>query len=339
MRKPSFALQARSRLTSRQESSGYTSARKQASYNTGHQKFRLFGQRALIAGCGSIGRRHSNNLQLLGVRQFGFCDTDETRLKQCHEEFVSEAFTDYRVALEKFKPSLVLICTPPVYHVEQALAAVEAGAHVFIEKPLSHQAAGIRRLIQEAQLRERHAQVGYNLRFHPGLRILKKLVDSGRIGRVLWLSAEAGQYLPDWRPWQNYRESYSAMRELGGGILLDGSHEMDYICWLLGRPTEVTCRAERISDLEVDVEDSAWVHLGYPDRRRAQLHLDFVQRTYTRTCKNCGRGRDRILGLLVPRRAMVFSEGEKLEGAPLCFRTERHVRCRNASFSRFAEWR
>ena len=224
------------------------------------------------------------------MRQFGFCDTDETRLKQCHEEFVSEAFTDYRVALEKFKPSLVLICTPPVYHVEQALAAVEAGAHVFIEKPLSHQAAGIRRLIQEAQLRERHAQVGYNLRFHPGLRILKKLVDSGRIGRVLWLSAEAGQYLPDWRPWQNYRESYSAMRELGGGILLDGSHEMDYICWLLGRPTEVTCRAERISDLEVDVEDSAWVHLGYPDRRRAQLHLDFVQRTYTRTCKIVGEG-------------------------------------------------
>ena len=114
---------------------------------------------------------------------------------------------------------------------------------------------------------------------------MKTLIDSGKIGRVLWLTAEAGQYLPDWRPWQNYRESYSAIRDMGGGILLDGSHELDYICWLMGRPTELTCRAERISNLQVDVEDSAWIHLGFPDRRRAELHLDFVQRTYTRTCK------------------------------------------------------
>ncbi len=62
----------------------------------------------------------------------------------------------------------------------------------------------------------------------------------GKIGRVLWLNVESGQYLPDWRPWQNYRESYSARQELGGGIILDGSHELDYICWLLGRPTEVS---------------------------------------------------------------------------------------------------
>ena len=126
------------------------------------------------------------------------------------------------------------------------------------------------------------------MRFHPGLQILKELIDSGKIGRVLWVSAEAGQYLPDWRPWQHYRESYSARHELGGGIILDGSHELDYICWLLGRPTEVTCRAEHLSGLDVDVEDSAWIYLTFPERRRAELHLDFVQRAYTRTCKAVG---------------------------------------------------
>ena len=126
------------------------------------------------------------------------------------------------------------------------------------------------------------------MRFHPGLKILKELIDSGKIGRVLWLNAEAGQYLPDWRPWQHYRESYSARQELGGGIILDGSHELDYICWLLGRPTEVTCRAEHLSSLDVDVEDSAWIYLSFPERRRAELHLDFVQRAYTRTCKVVG---------------------------------------------------
>jgi len=72
------------------------------------------------------------------------------------------------------------------------------------------------------------------------------------------------------------------------GIILDGSHELDYICWLLGRPTEVTCRAEHLSSLDVDVEDSAWIYLTFPERRRAELHLDFVQRAYTRTCKVVG---------------------------------------------------
>ena len=244
----------------------------------------------LVVGCGSIGKRHSNNLRALGVEKIAYCDPDTDRLRECRAETDGQGFNDYFEALGKQKPDVVLICTPPVFHVEQALAAVRAGAHVFIEKPLSHQSNGIQELIREARHRDRRVQVGYNLRFHPGLKILKNLVDSGKIGRVLWLSAEVGQYLPDWRPWQNYRESYSAIREMGGGILLDGSHELDYICWILGYPTELTCRAERISNLDVDVEDSAWIHLRFADRRRAELHLDFVQRTYTRTCKVVGEG-------------------------------------------------
>ncbi|MGB8013856.1 MAG: aminotransferase class III-fold pyridoxal phosphate-dependent enzyme [Terriglobales bacterium] len=244
--------------------------------------------RTLIVGCGSIGRRHAKNLKALGVRQLGFCDTSPEALKHCREELKGEIFSDYGEALEKFRPDIVLICTPPVCHLEEALAALQARAHVFIEKPLSHESSGIQVLIAEARRHDRNVQIGYNMRFHPGLQILKDLIDSGKIGRVLWLNVEAGQYLPDWRPWQHYRESYSARHELGGGIILDGSHEIDYICWLLGRPTEVTCRAEHLSNLEVDVEDSAWIYLTFPERRRAELHLDFVQRAYTRTCKVVG---------------------------------------------------
>jgi glutamate-1-semialdehyde 2,1-aminomutase/spore coat polysaccharide biosynthesis protein SpsF len=244
--------------------------------------------RTLVVGCGSIGRRHSRNLKSLGMRQLGFCDTSPQALKQCREELGGEIFSDYAEALQKFRPEIVLICTPPVYHVQEARAALQAHAHVFIEKPLSHESSGIQALISEARHRDRVVQIGYNMRFHPGLRILKDLVDSGKLGRILWLNVEAGQYLPDWRPWQHYRESYSGRQELGGGIILDGSHELDYICWVLGRPTEVTCRAEHLSSLDVDVEDSAWIYLSFPERRRAELHLDFVQRAYTRTCKVVG---------------------------------------------------
>jgi glutamate-1-semialdehyde aminotransferase/spore coat polysaccharide biosynthesis protein SpsF (cytidylyltransferase family)/predicted dehydrogenase len=244
--------------------------------------------RALVVGCGSIGHRHARNLKALGVAHLGFCDTSPETLKQIRQELNGETFSAYAEALQKFHPNIVLICTPPVYHVEQAFAALQAGAHVFVEKPLSHESSGIEALINEARRRNRNAQIGYNMRFHPGLKILKELIDSGKIGRVLWLSVEAGQFLPDWRPWQHYRESYSGRHELGGGIILDGSHEIDYICWLLGRPAEVTCRAEHLSNLDVDVEDSAWIYLSFPERRRAELHLDFVQRAYTRTCKVVG---------------------------------------------------
>ena len=246
--------------------------------------------RALVVGCGSIGRRHAKNLKSLGLQGLAFCDTNAEALQQCRKDVEGELFSNYGEALENFKPSIVLVCTPPVCHVEEALLALRARAHVFIEKPLSHESSGVEILIAEARRHDRSVQIGYNLRFHPGLQILKELIDSGKIGRVLWLNVEAGQYLPDWRPWQNYRESYSARKELGGGIILDGSHELDYVCWLLGRPTEVSCRAEHLSGLDVDVEDSAWIYLTFPERRRAELHLDFVQRTYTRTCKVVAEG-------------------------------------------------
>jgi glutamate-1-semialdehyde aminotransferase/spore coat polysaccharide biosynthesis protein SpsF (cytidylyltransferase family)/predicted dehydrogenase len=244
--------------------------------------------RTLVVGCGSIGRRHAKNLRSLGLQHLAFCDTSSDALGRCREECDGDFFDDSGQALQEFLPDIVLICTPPVYHVEGALAALRAGAHVFIEKPLSHESSGIQALITEARRSSRRVQVGYNLRFHPGLRILKELIDSGKLGRVHWLNVEAGQYLPDWRPWQNYRESYSARQELGGGIILDGSHELDYICWLLGRPTEVICRAEHLSNLEVNVEDSAWLYLTFHNQRRVELHLDFVQRAYTRTCKVVG---------------------------------------------------
>jgi glutamate-1-semialdehyde aminotransferase/spore coat polysaccharide biosynthesis protein SpsF (cytidylyltransferase family)/predicted dehydrogenase len=275
--------------------------------------------RALVVGCGSIGRRHARNLKSLGVRQLGLCDTNPEALKQCRQELNGEIFGDYGEALQKFTPDIVLICTPPVYHVEEALAALQAQAHVFIEKPLSHESSGIEVLIAEAHHRDRNVQIGYNMRFHPGLKILKELIDSGKIGRVLWLSVEAGQYLPDWRPWQHYRESYSARHELGGGIILDGSHELDYICWFLGRPAEVTCRAEHLSSLDVDVEDSAWIYLSFPERRRAELHLDFVQRAYTRTCKVVGETGTALWDFTVPEVRWFSSEQPGWKSIPYKF--------------------
>jgi predicted dehydrogenase len=242
---------------------------------------------ALVLGVGSIGRRHCANLRALGVELIDVFDPAPERCRPVVEEFGAVAHPRFEDALAA-GPDVALVCTPPVLHVEQTIAALKAGCHVFVEKPLSHSLERLEELEALAREARRVVQVGYNLRFHPGLRILKRLLDEGTLGRPLWAQAEAAQYLPDWRPWQDYRASYTARRDLGGGILLDGSHEVDYLTWLLGRPDEVLCMGGRVSDLEVNVEDCATLLLRFPSRTMASVHLDFVQRGPTRWCKVAG---------------------------------------------------
>ncbi len=242
----------------------------------------------LVSGFGSIGQRHITNLKTLGLTRIAASDPDADRLRLAESEFGVQGFADFHSALAEWKPDIVFVCSPPIYHVPQCLDALRVGAHVFVEKPLSDTLRGVGQLITEARQRQRIVQVGYNLRFNAGLRKLKELIDQGVVGRVLFVHAEAGQYLPDWRPWQDYSRSYSARRDLGGGILLDGSHELDYICWLLGRPTEIMCMAGKVSQLDVSVEDCAAVLLRFAGGAQAEVHLDFVQQGYTRTCKVVG---------------------------------------------------
>ena len=246
------------------------------------------GLKVLVAGSGSIGRRHMRNLRSLGISELAGCDPDPERLAPMVAELEIHPFGAFETAMEAFRPDAILICTPPSFHLEQARQGVAMGAHVFIEKPLSHSMEGVKALIGEARASGRVLQVGYNLRFHPPIRKLKQIVDENTIGRILWTRAEVGQYLPDWRPWQDYRQSYTARRELGGGIILDASHEIDYLLWFFGEPIEVLCMASTVSQLAVNVEDSASLLLRFPSGAHADLHLDFVQRVPSRSCKLVG---------------------------------------------------
>lgn len=243
---------------------------------------------ALVAGAGSIGRRHLGNLRKLGLNRLAACDPHPERLEYVASEFQAECFPTIEAGLEKLQPDIVLVCSPPVCHVAQAIQALRAGTHVFIEKPLSNRMDGVEELRDDAAKRGATVQVGYNLRFHPPIQKLKQLVEDAAVGRILWARVESGSYLPDWRPWQDYRKSYTAIRELGGGILLDGSHEIDYVTWLFGAPEEVACMADHVSALDVNVEDCATILLRFPGGTRADVHVDFIQRSYSRNCTLVG---------------------------------------------------
>lgn len=244
--------------------------------------------RIAIIGCGSIGLRHTENLLRLRYRNLVVCDPRAERRRLVAERFrlpvvptLAQAFRDH--------VDVAFITSPTHLHLGQARDAVRRGAHVFIEKPLAHVAdRRVTQLLVDARRRRRTVFVAVNIRFHPGPQLLKRLLDRGAIGPVRSARVEAGFWLPDWHPGQDYRRWYMAKRSLGGGALLDGIHEIDYLCWLLGDPLDVTAVAERVSDLAIDTEDIGELLLRFKSGAVGNVHVDYLQRAYTRTCRLIG---------------------------------------------------
>lgn len=240
--------------------------------------------RILIAGLGSIGRRHLKNLLRIGQHELlGY----RTRSAPVDDAPELPVFTDLTKALSTH-PDLVIVATPTARHLSVALPAARAGCHLYIEKPLSHSWDGVDELVKEIQGRGLLSMMGFDLRFDPGLCKVKELLEEGLIGRVVSLQAQVGQYLPDWHPWEDYRKGISASSEMGGGVILDLIHELDYVTWLLGPVSELACFAGHVSNLEIQTEDTAAILLQFENGAIGTVHLDYLQRTPSRTCRVIG---------------------------------------------------
>jgi predicted dehydrogenase len=243
--------------------------------------------KALLVGLGSIGRRHARNWAALGVGPLAICRQRGGPLPEPLGLEISE-YDDLDQALGREQPDVVIVTNPTSLHMDAACAALRAAAHVFVEKPLSNSLDRVSDLLDDAAVQHKHVMVGYNLRFHPGLQRLKELLQEGVIGTVVSARAEAGEFLPDWHPWEDYRDSYSGRRDLGGGAVLTFSHELDALCWLLGAPRQITALAAHASSLEIDTEDVCDMVLQYDHGCAATVHVDYVRRPPTRTIELVG---------------------------------------------------
>ncbi len=243
--------------------------------------------RFLVVGCGSIGKRHLGNLKALSAGELVAYDSNPERCEEVRDKYGIKVTADFDEAMS-YEPNVVLVCTPTSLHMDYALPAVRHGCHVFIEKPISHSMDGVHELVDIIFQRKLVSLVGCNFRFHWGLKLVKKMLDEGKIGSVLCARAVFGQYLPDWHPWEDYRKGYSANKTLGGGIILDALHEIDYIHWLMGKVDTVSCFAGKLSSLEIDTEDTAEILLCFQNRAIAEIHMDYVQRAYNRSCELIG---------------------------------------------------
>lgn len=247
--------------------------------------------RVLIVGYGSIGSRH---LRL--ARQL-LPEADIRVLRHQVDHFVPEFSNGCFYTLESalcFAPQLAVVSNPAPFHLNVALPLAEQGVHLLIEKPLSDSAADISLLIELCKRRQCVLMVGYNLRFLPSLVRFRDLVRSGELaGNIASVRCEIGQYLPTWRQGGDYRSGVSARKALGGGVLLELSHEIDYLCWIFGRVDWVRAALLRQSGLEIDVEDSAHLLIGFEPTNDghqlvATLNMDFIRHDTTRICVAIG---------------------------------------------------
>lgn len=245
-------------------------------------------RKCLVVGSGSIACRHIANLrQLLPHAEVG-CASASGRTLAAEDTPATASLASFAEALD-WKPDLAIVASPAPLHLDHAVALLETGIAVLIEKPLSDTLARHDALAARlAPWRER-IEVAYNLRFLSSFGRMRTLLSEQVVGRIHSIHIDLGQYLPDWRPQSDYRRNVSAKRALGGGVLLELSHEFDYLTHLFGRFDRVYCVTGNSGELEIDVEDSADLLLTRADGVLAQLHMDFLQRKATRRCKVIGQ--------------------------------------------------
>jgi predicted dehydrogenase len=231
----------------------------------------------LIAGFGSIGRRHLRNLLALGVRDIVLYRTHHSTLPD--GEFAGfPVETDLDKALAGGVEA-VIVANPTSLHLEVAIPAARAGCHLLIEKPLSNTLDGVQKLQQTINDSGSRLLVGYQYRFHPGLQRIDQLLRHGAIGKPISAHAHWGEYLPAWHPWEDYRRGYSARQDLGGGVVLTLSHPIDYLRWLLGEVREVWALTAQSGELDLaGVEDVAEIGLRFQNECLGSIHLDYLQR-------------------------------------------------------------
>jgi predicted dehydrogenase len=281
----------------------------------------------LVVGLGAIGQRHVRNMRamlgsevdILAYRVRGLPHVVTPSLDLAPDIGV-EAEYDIRVfarledALAE-RPTIAFICNPTSLHVQVALMCVRAGCDLFIEKPVSHDLAGLPELIEGVQRFGCIAMVGYQLRFHPCVRALERLVGERGFGSLMSVRAVVGEYLPGWHPYEDYRAMYAARADLGGGVILTQIHEFDYLYALFGLPRRLFAIGGHLSHLEIDVEDVASTLMEFNvDGQILPVHLqqDYLQRPASRSCEVLG-SRGKVL-MDLPSVSLTRFDGDGVAG-------------------------
>jgi predicted dehydrogenase len=248
-------------------------------------------KKLLIVGFGSMGKRHANLIQKYHPHIKTKILTRSLIGKNKYEEENLGFITSINKALE-FKPDAAIIANPATKHLDISTHLAKNGIHLLVEKPIANEIKGVQLLIDLCKLNNAILMTAYNFRFLPTLIEFKRLIENKKIGKVLSVRAEVGQYLPSWRPESDYRKNVSAKKKLGGGVILELSHEIDYLSWIFGPITWVKAHASTQSNLDIDVEDTVNIIFGCKKLSQYELTgslcMDFIRHDVSRFCLAIG---------------------------------------------------
>lgn len=222
----------------------------------------------IFFGLGSIGQRHAKILleqyqhDLYAFRSGMNGIPNNLGIKELHswEE------------VKKVKPDVAFITNPTVLHIETAIKCAEIGCKLFIEKPIDKDLESLDLLLELVEQKNLVTYVAYNLRFHP---VIKKIREYINTKKPLYARVVCASFLPSWRPNADHLKGYSANEAMGGGVILDLSHEIDYVDYLFGGIKTISGNFAKISNVTVDAEDYADL-LIISGNTSVNIHLDFL---------------------------------------------------------------
>jgi len=254
------------------------------------EKGKQMGKHILVIGTGSAGKRHAKNFTSLGC-SVSCMDPRRDRLDDlaADEIKVVSVFTDLEDALSTAGAfDAVVVASPPSFHVDQCIAALERGLPVLLEKPVSPDLAGSLRLQKAVRENKAPLLLGYTWRWWAPLAKVRDLVDQQIVGQLRYVKFTMSAHLADWHPWERYQDFFMASSALGGGALLDESHWLDLMLWFFGMPQKLFAKIDKISSLEIETDDNVDMMVYFKDNLRVNLHLDLYARPHEKSIQFVG---------------------------------------------------
>ena len=236
----------------------------------------------LVVGYGSIGRIHVDNfLEFKDVQIIVYTKRNDLQALKKKGVKISNSLTECL----KEKPDVGIIANQTSLHIPIAIKLAKEGLDLFLEKPVSNSLKDIEKLRAIVKKKKLITQIGCNLRFHSCMKKIKSLIEQQKIGKIISVQVHNSSYLPDSHLWEDYRKSYAARKDLGGGVILTSIHEIDYMYWFFEEVENVVSISGKFSKLDVTAEDYVSSLLRFKNKVIGELHMDYFQRPSFRSCK------------------------------------------------------
>jgi len=224
----------------------------------------------LIVGLGSMGKRRIRNLQKIGYDNlFGF-DLRDDRILETRKKYKIQCFNNFQNALAE-KPSIMLICTPPHLHKEYAKKAIKKNIHIFLELNLLYD--HVQSILKSSKKSSSIVCCSNTMRFHPVVKKLKILVEQKKIGKIYSIHHHTGHFLPNWHPWENYKDFFVSQKETGAAKELVPV-DLNWLTYIFSDVLSVLANVNKISKLDVNIDDNYQAILEFKNKIFCTFNID-----------------------------------------------------------------